>query len=130
NEIGFFEELGGRKRKVELNGRCAPIDVIKFGREQRHEITWNPGSPDATLQVSGSSKKPISFKGVWRDRYMLGDNPEGIARIGQTNGGTGSQVASAFDLCTLFEAICDQGQQVRFSWGRVVFFGIIGEFEW
>lgn len=123
-----FDELGGRRRKVELSGRCAP-EEIEFGIEQRNDLDWPQGSPDATCQIGGPQLKPITLSNIWRDRYMLGANPDGVARVG-FNGQPGPQVASAETLAETFFEMCAHGQQIRLSWGRHVRYGIIHEFDW
>ena len=117
----IFEEQTGPKRRIALAGRSLPKE-LPIGSEQRHEIEWNPGSGEATLQIFGPSLDPITMSGKWQTRYL--SNQEAVAVL---NGNT--QMLSLVELSDLFESLCNCGQLIRMSWNSLVRYGIITKFK-
>jgi nucleoid-associated protein YgaU len=116
-----FQEQTGPKRRVALAGRSLPKELA-LGSSQRHEIEWNPGSGEATLQIFGPSLEPISLAGAWHTRYLA--NQEAVAVL---NGST--QILDTVELSNLFESLCECGQLIRLSWNSMVRYGIITQFK-
>jgi hypothetical protein len=120
----IIEELGGQKRRVLLDGRALPHRGLKFRGGMRHEITWLPGSPDATVQILGSKLEPTQLKGRWSDRYIKPSTPDAVCTLG------GRQLKSAQDCARLFDDIREQGQMLKFQWGTEFRYGIMDTFEY
>lgn len=47
-----------------------PYRPFELSGEQRHEITWYQGSPEATLQLKGPKEDPTTIRGWWKDRFV------------------------------------------------------------
>jgi hypothetical protein len=72
NQVSAFtiRELTGRKRVVQLMGRALPYRPFELHTKQRVELTWLPGSPEATSTVLGAAEDPTTCNGQWKDKYL------------------------------------------------------------
>lgn len=65
-----IRELTGDKRLVELRGRAMPYRPYTLTGEQRLDMAWYQGSPEATLQLQGPKEEPTTIRGWWKDRFL------------------------------------------------------------
>lgn len=94
----------------ELPYRSAEGGSISYGRTQRSQLTWYPGSRVASQQVIGPILEPTTINGIWKERYLSEDQP--------------------ITLTEAFEELCSSGVQVRVSWQTITRLGIIKSFRW
>jgi hypothetical protein len=117
-----IEQVTGPKHVLHLEGRGMPFRPLKLGGEQRMNVRWSPGSPDATVQVLGSKESSTTIRGRWSRRYIgTGGGPS--AQI------DGVEVEDVEQLADFVEGMRIDGQLVKFSTGTRVRFGVIAMFE-
>src|SRR5262245_24990140 len=67
-----------KNRVVRLIGRALPYRPITFSGTMRHDITWYPGNPEATIQVLGAAEDPTTINGRWSDRWLGSEEDLGL----------------------------------------------------
>lgn len=120
-------EQTGAQRSVVLTGRGLPYRPFSLSNAQRTTITWLPGSPEGTGTVLGPSLNETNLTGKWKDMFIAPS--AGAANQTVPIALNGAQVNSVDDAITLFESICDQGQEVLVSWGSRQRLGYLTKFD-
>lgn len=135
NTVSSFviRQITGRQRTVRLVGRALPYKGLELETEQRVQVDWYPGSPEATVNVFGSSMSPTTVSGTWKDRY-LGENVEvngALGGAGLSNPFTvdGEPIFLALDAADLMDRVAAEGQEVEVTWGPITRVGILSKFK-
>ena len=77
---GFqFEELGGPKKKVKLNGNLMPHVPFSFGGEQNIKKDFYAGQTEPSVQVLGPREKDLVIKGRFFDKRYSDTDLYGVA---------------------------------------------------
>lgn len=106
------EELGGQKRKLELNAYGLPAWGASWTTALQVRTTWYPGnSEEATQHVLGARELPSEWSGRW-SRTGLGRSRCTYSE----GGGTGDPLFSPIFLRDAFDAIIYGGQLLRVTW--------------
>lgn len=118
-----IRELTGQQREVRLRGRALPYQPLQFSGSQRVEMTWYPGSPNATAQVLGPTEDETTVNGVWKDRFLKSSPQQGAGDANATI--DGRAVRDVMELVKAVDSIRRQGQQVQVTWDEIVRFGFM-----
>lgn len=120
-----IRELTGEGRKIELRGRALPYRPFTLSGSQRAEFTWLPGSPEATVTVTGPTEDETTINGAWKKRFLGRDSSAGDDFPAKLNG---DGVTDVVDLVEIIDNIRRQGQQIEVTWDRIVRRGILLKF--
>lgn len=121
----FIEQQAGRKRSIVLDGRGLPNpDGVRWGTEQRAEVTWLPGSPDAVAQFFGPKQKDMTITGRWGDAVMSGGIPTCVVKV------DGRQYTSAMEAAQLLDLVCAEGILLRVQYESEVRYGYLKNWEY
>lgn len=66
----IIRELTGDKRTFRFTGRGLPYRPFTLSGDQRADVTWYAGSPEATIQMLGAKENPTTINGMWKDRFL------------------------------------------------------------
>lgn len=114
-----------RGTRVELDGRGLPFaSSVEWGSEQRADLTYLPGSPDAVGQIFGSKQIPMSPEGRWGDRYMTGESPSCSVKV------DGVFQTSAREAARALDRICEEGLLLRVAYEDEVRYGLLLDFKY
>lgn len=136
-------EQTGDQRTLTLTGRALPYRPLTFSGDQRHDLTWYPGSSVATLQLLGPEEKPTTIKGMWKDRFIAQASlpisapslptpftPDVTGPFATVTGPAGpAAVQNVRDLVDLVDDMRRKGQVLTVRWGSYVRQGILATFE-
>lgn len=111
-------------RTVELFGRALPYRPMAVGGTMRAQTDWYPGNPVATVQILGPEEKPITVKGMWKDRFIR-DTTSVNSAIAKVNG---VQVEDSYALFVVIDEMRRQGRYIRLTWDLLIREGFIEEF--
>ena len=108
----IIKELGGERRVVDLVGRALPYRPYSLRTEQRVELTWLPGAPEATSTVLGAKEGDTMLSGMWKTKYLnvvgTGKQPPFVVN--------NEPMFSVFEAVDVMESIVRQGQLVEVTW--------------
>lgn len=65
-----IRELSGDLRVITLVSRALPYRPYTLKTDQRVELTWLPGSPEATSTILGAKESPTQITGMWKTKYL------------------------------------------------------------
>lgn len=128
-----IRELGGEARVVELVGRALPYRPLFMRTEQRVELTWLPGAPEATSTVLGAKEAPTTINGMWKEKYFdVAAIRTTVAQsdFAQISAGTSARasgdtppfklnnvgIASVSEAIDVIDSIVRQGQLLEMTW--------------
>jgi hypothetical protein len=121
----FIIEQQPRGTRVELDGRGLPFaSSVEWGSEQRADVTYLPGSPDAVGQIFGPKQIPMSPEGRWGDRYMVGENPSCSVKV------DGVLQTSAREAVRVLDRMCEEGLLLRVSYEDEIRYGLLLDFKY
>ena len=122
NETGLYS--------VDLRGRALPYKSFELTGTQRAEITFYQGNPVGSAQVMGPEEKPTTLHGMWKYKFIYGNQPgpasDGVAVV--SDGGAVRAAADPMDLCKVVDAIRKRGRLVKVTWDEIVREGILTQF--
>lgn len=132
----LIRELTGQQRSVRLVGRAGPYRPFTIQTKQRVEMTWLPGSPEATATVLGREEGPTTINGSWKDKYLGEEIAVGqTTALGQAEGTTfsimvnGEAITTARDAEILFDSLCGEGQLLEVTWDQTSRRGFLDQFD-
>jgi len=136
NEIVIQETSGANPMRVVLRNRAMPYRGMATGGEQRIKTTWYQGNPKATQQILGPSTMPTEISGMWKSKFItvatndstVDVEVENDVAASLQNGKAGLFDNPASVVVGIFERLRDRGQELRFSWGDVVRYGLLQSF--
>lgn len=133
----IIRELSGELRTLRLLDRGLPYRPIDLAGEQRVELTWYPGNPEATATVLGPQENNTTINGYWKDKY--------ISRAvvpGETEAQGGTQTVQVFPITVDDQPVDDvraaalvvdnirrQGQLLEVSWDTQIRRGYLKKFR-
>lgn len=121
----LIEQQSSGGRRVELDGRALPrADSVEWGGEQRADVTYLPGSPDAVGQIYGPKQLPMSPEGRWGDRYMRGDSAACLVKV------DGRQIENALEAAQIMDRIREEGILLRVAYESEVRYGLLLEWRY
>lgn len=121
----LIEQQSSGGRRVELDGRALPYaSSVEWGGEQRTDVTYLPGSPDAVAQLYGPKQLPMSPEGRWGDRYMQGDSASCLVKV------DGRQITSALEAAQILDRIREEGILLRVAYEQEVRYGLLIEWRY
>jgi hypothetical protein len=125
-----IKETSGKKRKLRLTGRALPHRPYALSGKQRFDLTWYPGSPEATIQVLGPEEEPTTIKGRWCDRFLSIVEDTGLVTDRVLTFATvdGRPLTEAWLLVEEVDDIRQLGQLLEVSWFTTQRTGIISRF--
>lgn len=137
SSFGIRQLTGRSPKELTLVGRGLPYRPLTLKTEQRLELTWYPGNPEATATVLGAKEAPTIINGAWKDKFIRTDIPQDqvVGAIGlQPNqispilldGTAAEDVAAAADYV---DEIVRSGQLVEVTWDRVTRHGFLRTFD-
>lgn len=139
NTVSSFtiEQLGGEERRIRLVGRGLPYRPFSLKTTQRVELTWLPGSPQATATVLGPTEEPTTINGWWKDRFLGEDVDITVSNIFANPGPrasapftiNGLPMNTAREAADVMDAIVREGTIVEVKWDEDVRHGYLIEFE-
>mgnify|MGYP001613528902 FL=1 len=108
----------------------------------RAEFTWNPGNPEATVQLLGAKEDPTTFRGTWKDKFLadstlvtgdtllsLGGEQNGIFNVRPPAELDGRAIKTAMELSQTVDDIRRQGQMLEVVWDELAYKGILTQFS-
>lgn len=113
-----IKELTGEQRELRLADRALPYQGFTLETTQRAEVTWLPGSPEATVQVLGAKDEPSTINGIWKQRFLAGQ-----AVVPASLNGKG--VYTSVELARIVDDICRKGQLLKVTWDEQIRTGIM-----
>lgn len=119
-------ELGGSKRTMRLSGGALPYRPFELKTQQRLELSWLPGNPQATSTILGPSEGPTSINGYWKD-IKLRDAGERMMAPFTVDNGPITDVLTAMNVTDSF---CRGGQLVEVAWFGVTRHGHLKDVNW
>ena len=120
-----IEQQDGKRRRIELDGCGMPFPAgVRWGGEQRMEVTWLQGSPDAVVQLFGPKERDMSVSGRWATDRMAGDAPSCAVSV------DGRQLGSAVEAAQLFDLVRIEGMLLRVSYEGEVRYGFLASFDY
>lgn len=121
----FIIEQQPRGTRVELDGRGLPFaSSVEWGSEQRADVTYLPGSPDAVGQIFGPKQIPMSPEGRWGDRHMVGESPSCSVKV------DGVLQTSAREAVRVLDRMCEEGLLLRVSYEDEIRYGLLLDFKY
>jgi nucleoid-associated protein YgaU len=147
-----IRETTGGSRQIVLRGRSLPHRGVEFPSEQRVQIDYHPGNPQAEAQVLGPKWGPTTLRGRWSDAFLdsqgngallfnfppLGIAGRALVGVGTVGGPTfqaGGSVPGSIGEAQRARAIRDAvymiqrgGQKLRVEWGSIVRYGHLVRF--
>ena len=121
----FIIEQQPRGTRVELDGRGLPFaSSVEWGSEQRADVTYLPGSPDAVGQIFGPKQIPMSPEGRWGDRHMVGESPSCSVKV------DGVLQTSAREAVRVLDRMCEEGRLLRVSYEDEIRYGLLLDFKY
>jgi len=118
-ELGDAGEGTDALHTIVLKRRALPYRPLTLKGTQRHEITWYPGNPVATLQVLGPTEEDTSLSGVWKDVFIRGSD---FATL------DGRNLADAKAVIDAVDQMRRRGRKIRVTWDEIIREGIISDF--
>lgn len=118
-------ELGGDKRVMRLSGGALPYRPFELKTQQRIELSWLPGNPQATSTILGPSEGPSTINGYWKD-IKLSDVSGSMSAIMVDN----QAIADAFTAHKIADSFCRSGQLVEVAWFGITRHGHLKEIDW
>lgn len=118
-----IRELNGQRRSVRLIGRALPFRGFGVARKMRLNSAWNPASPEATHNLSGSELEGSSVNGRWAQMYLAVRNGEQAPFT--VNGRAVTTTQEAVDT---LDSICAEGSELEVAWGGYRMVGRIETF--
>ncbi len=118
----MIRELGGDQRTILLTTRALPYRNFELTGTQRVELTWLPGSPEATATILGPTEEPTTINGEWKTKY-LGENTAPPFTV------DGTAIRTASDACWLIDEVRRMGQLLEVSWLDIVRRGFLKKFR-
>jgi hypothetical protein len=123
----IIKELTGERRIFQMTGRGLPYRPISLRGTQRAELTWLPGSPEATATILGATEDPTALQGMWKDKYCKAIvAAQGVQPPLELNGAALKDVREAVELV---DDIRKQGQLLEVLWLHIVRRGYLTSFE-
>lgn len=124
SDVTIEEVSGANPLRIVLRGRALPYQGVKFSGQMRTATTWYPGNPKATQQVLGEELEDTELHGTWKVKFLR----EGTDY--EVSGGDyfGGDLASE-NLVSAFELLRARGVQLRLTWGTIVRYGLLRNFE-
>jgi hypothetical protein len=120
-----IEEKGGQNRVLKLRGSAMPMRPTSWGGKQRVITTWYPGNIEATQQVLGPEEGQTEVKGVWRIRRLEVNKEPVIFKVN----GVEEKLTTPEAVREAFESIAREGQLLRVTWGGIIRFGRIIDYD-
>lgn len=121
----LIEQQSSGGRRVELDGRGLPYaSSVEWGGEQRTDVTYLPGSPDAVAQLYGPKQLPMAPEGRWGDRYMQGESASCLVKV------DGQQITSALEAAQILDRIREEGVLLRVAYESEVRYGLLVEWRY
>lgn len=119
-------ELGGDKRTIRLSAGALPYRPFELKTQQRLELSWLPGNPQATSTIMGPAEGPSSINGFWKDIKLRSTDermtpPFKVNNVAVTDVQTAMQVADSF---------CRAGQLLEVAWFGITRHGHLKEIDW
>lgn len=133
-------ELTGDQRVIKLLARALPYRPVEFEGDQRMDVTWYGGNPEATSQMLGPQEMPTELHGFWKDKF-LSDTAD-VQLAGVTANGASAQVQptaiatrngtplkTTIDLTEEIDDIRRKGQRLEVQWGHLIRRGHLRKFR-
>ncbi|RJO64874.1 MAG: LysM domain-containing protein [Myxococcales bacterium] len=120
----IIQEMTGQKRELVLTGRSMPHAPAAFGGgDQRKNVTFYPGNPNASVQLYGVEEKQSSWKGKWSDRFLTLDGKVLLDNY---------PLVRAKEVFETFDSFRYSLQQLRVNWAGIERYGFLDSFaaEW
>src|ERR1700690_3424684 len=117
SSFSIQELTGPDLRLVVLQGRGLPYRPFKLSTNQRVELEWLPGSPEATSTVLSSKEDPATLNGYWKDKFIGVSGQDDSAGQGPPpilSQGVG--IPPVIDASRLFDSLCRYGQLLEVTW--------------
>lgn len=131
-----IRELSGQQRTVRLAGRALPYRPFSLKTTQRAELTWLPGSPQASVTMLGAQDESTTITGMWKDKYLGNEIDVQVqSAIGTTPNSTfpmvmnGETIQTAREAEKLFDSITREGQLLEVTWDETTRHGILKTFS-
>ena len=131
-----IRELTGQQRTVRLAGRALPYRPFSLKTSQRAELTWLPGSPQASVTMLGAQDEGTTITGMWKDKYLGNEIDVQVqSAIGTTPNVTfpmvmnGTTIQTAREAERLFDSIVREGQMLEVTWDEMTRHGIMRTFS-
>jgi nucleoid-associated protein YgaU len=118
-------ELGGEKRELRLSGGALPYRPFELKTQQRLELSWLPGNPQATSTILGPSEGPTSINGYWKD-IKFSDVSGSKSPFMVDN----QAIADVFTAHKIADSFCRAGQLLEVAWFGITRHGHLKEIDW
>lgn len=102
-------------RRITLRQRGLPNDPLKMSGEQRTVTTYYPGSSVATVQVLGPTWGTTTIGGIWKWRFIGGDNGAVVLEGFDDLIGPGEEFSPQL-LVLAWEKLRDEGKPLILTW--------------
>ncbi len=103
------ELTGTTQREIRLIGRALPYRPFSLTTQQRVELTWYPGNPEATSTILGASEGPTQLRGYWKSKF-LGEAENTSAGSSKPFTLNGAGVSLAKDAVYFMDLLVQAGQ--------------------